>query len=89
MSRKQTLHNVLKKNWNKQEAVQDIGAFAALEGDDGDRVLEHLARVFEVYETSRNKNAFQAGYDEGVKAIFFYLETMRTTYGETLERIND
>lgn len=89
MSLKQNLLNALKKNYNKQEAIRDISSFAALEGDDGERILEHLFKKFRVFDYARNKDLFQAGFDEGAKAVLVYIATMRSDYKEIKQKLEE
>ena len=87
MLHKQTLPRVLKKNLNKDEALKDIEAFSVLEGSSGDRLLEHLTLKFNVFETARDKTLFQAGFDEGVRAILTYMETQRILYPKVKQKL--
>lgn len=87
MLHKQTLPRVLKKNLDRAEALKDIESFSILEGDQGDRLLEHLALKFQVFQTARDKTLFQAGFDEGVRAVLVYLEEQRVRYPQVKQQL--
>lgn len=85
----QTYPSVGKKNLDKEEARKDIGAFSSLEGEPGDRILEHLCASFSAFDTKRTKEPFEAGFDEGVRAVLIYIAAMRSDYGKIKLKIEE
>lgn len=87
------LSRLFRKNLDANEALADIGSFSALEGEAGEKILQHLAIKYKVFETVREKSQFQAGFDEGARSVVMYLAQARHDYGNMkrdIERkIND
>jgi NOL1/NOP2/fmu family ribosome biogenesis protein len=83
----QNLPHVLDKNLNKAEALKDIQAFSAIEGEAGDRILHHLCIKFGVFEGKRSRTEHEAGFDEGVKAVLVYLGRMKNDYGKVKQKL--
>lgn len=83
----QTLRHVSSKNLNRDELLKDLEAFSALQGDDGDRVLDHLCAKFKAFDVSDNKDLFKAGYDEGVRAVLIYMAYAREDYNNLKEKV--
>lgn len=79
---RQTLANVLKKNFDKKEAIKDVSAFSALDGEQGDRIIEHLCAKFKMFDSGRSKTEHEAGYDEGARAVITYLSMLRIRHSD-------
>ena len=84
----QTLTRIGEKNLTKDELIKDLEAFGAIAGDDGDRLIEHLAVKFKVFDTNDDKSLFKAGYDEGVRAILTYIAYARNDYEQLKAKVN-
>lgn len=85
----QTLTRLGEKNMDEKELLKDLDAFSSITGEDGDRIIEHLAVKFKIFDTNDSKPSFKAGFDEGARAVITYLAYARNDLDQLKKKVDD